>query len=123
AEWFTANAAGNYDLTFSYMTRADPIVLQTILDPRSATSPTLATNAYAPAALAQAQTLFDDGLTATTGDQRAKAYGSLQDLLIDQSSAIPVFERVWQAATAPRVHNFRWSAEGFAFLNDIEVSP
>lgn len=122
AEWFTANAAGNYDLTFTYMTRADPIVLQTILDPRSATSPTLASNAYPAATLNHAETLFDAGLTATASDQRAKAYGDLQDLLIDQGSAIPVFERVWQAATAPRVHNFRWSAEGFAFLNDIEVS-
>ncbi|WP_277961259.1 ABC transporter substrate-binding protein [Pseudomonas sp. RIT-To-2] len=123
AEWFTANAAGNYDLTFSYMTRADPIVLQTILDPRSAISPTMATNTYPPAILGHAQGLFDAGLTATASDQRAKAYGDLQDFLIDQSVAIPVFERVWQAATAPRVHNFRWSAEGFAFLNDIEVSP
>ena len=122
-EWFATNASGNYDLTFSYMTRADPIVLQTILDPRSANSSTLATNVYPPAILSHAETLFDQGLTATAPAQRAQAYGQLQDLLIDQSSAIPVFERVWQAATAPRVHNFRWSAEGFAFLNDIEVSP
>ncbi|MGY4495559.1 peptide/nickel transport system substrate-binding protein [Pseudomonas sp. TE3610] len=123
AEWFNTNASGNYDLTFSYMTRADPIVLQTILDPRAANASTLATNVYPPAILPQAQSLFDQGLTATAPAQRAQAYGQLQDLLIDQGSAIPVFERVWQAATAPRVHNFRWSAEGFAFLNDIEVSP
>lgn len=123
AEWAAANAAGNYDLTFTYMTRADPIVLQTILDPRAANSSTLATNSYAPAVLPQAQGLFDAGLTATAPQQRAEAYGQLQDLLIDQGSAIPVYERVWQAATSPRVRNFRWSAEGFAFLNDIEVKP
>lgn len=123
AEWAAANAAGNYDLTYTYMTRADPIVLQTILDPRSANSSTLATNVYPPATLNQAQALFDSGLTATSADQRAQAYGDLQALLIDQGSAIPVYERVWQAATAPRVQNFRWSAEGFAFLNDIEVKP
>lgn len=123
AEWAAANAAGNYDLTLSYMTRADPIVLQSILDPRSANSSTLATNTYTPTVLPQAQNLFDAGLTATTPGQRADAYGQLQDLLIDQGSAIPVYERVWQAATSPRVQNFRWSAEGFAFLNDIEVKP
>jgi peptide/nickel transport system substrate-binding protein len=123
AEWAAANANGNYDLTYNYMTRADPIILQTILDPRSANSSTLATNIYTPATLAKAQTLFDTGLTATASDQRAQAYGELQDLLIDRASAIPVYERVWQAATSAKVHNFRWSAEGFAFLNDIEVKP
>jgi peptide/nickel transport system substrate-binding protein len=122
AEWAAANAAGNYDLTYTYMTRADPIVLQTILDPRSANSSTLATNIYPPASLERAQSLFDAGLTATAAEQRADAYGELQDLLIDQASAIPVYERVWQAATSAKVHNFHWSAEGFAFLNDIEVT-
>ncbi|MDE1167758.1 MAG: ABC transporter substrate-binding protein [Pseudomonas sp.] len=123
AEWAAANASGNYDLTYAYMTRADPIVLQTILDPRSANSSTLATNIYPPATLGKAQALFDAGLTATAPDSRAQAYGELQDLLIDQGSAIPVYERVWQAATSPRVANFHWSAEGFAFLNDIEIKP
>jgi peptide/nickel transport system substrate-binding protein len=123
AEWAAANASGNYDLTSTYMTRADPIILQTILDPRSAYSATVATNIYPPAILNQAQSLFDAGLTATTAEQRAQAYDGLQDLLIDQGSAIPVYERVWQAATAARVKNFHWSAEGFAFFNDIEVKP
>ncbi len=123
AEWAAANASGNYDLTSTYMTRADPIILQTILDPRSAYSATVATNIYPPAILGQATALFDAGLTATTSEQRAQAYDGLQDLLIDQGSAIPVYERVWQAATAKRVQNFHWSAEGFAFLNDIEIKP
>ena len=123
AEWAAINASGNYDLTSSYMTRADPIILQTILDPRSANSATLARNIYPPAILNQAQALFDAGLTATDHTQRAQAYDTLQDLLIDQGSALPVAERVWQAATAARVQNFHWSAEGFAFLNDIEVKP
>ena len=61
------------------------------------------------------------GITATQAPQRAAAYGSLQDLLIDESSAFPVYERVWQAATSPKVKNFRWTAEGFALLGDIEV--
>ncbi len=48
AEWVAGNASGNYDLTSTYMTRADPIILQTILDPRAANSTTLATNTYEP---------------------------------------------------------------------------
>ena len=121
AEWTAANAQGNYDLTSTYMTRADPIILQTILDPRSANSSTLATNTYEPATLNRATALFDAGITATQTEQRANAYGDLQDLLVDEASAFPIYERVWQAATAARVKNFHWTAEGFAFLGDIEV--
>ncbi len=121
AEWVANNAAGNYDLTINYMTRADPIILQTILDPRSANSSTVATNTYEPPVLQTATALFDAGITATQSQQRAAAYGDLQDLLIDQSSAFPVYERVWQAATAAKVKNFRWTAEGFALLGDIEI--
>lgn len=122
AEWVANNSAGNYDLTSTYMTRADPIILQTILDPRTANSSTLATNLYEPAALDKAKSLFDAGITATQQQQRATAYGDLQDLLVEQGSAFPVYERVWQAATSPRVKNFRWTAEGFALLGDIDVS-
>nr|WP_314491080.1 ABC transporter substrate-binding protein [uncultured Pseudomonas sp.] len=121
AEWVAGNASGNYDLTSTYMTRADPIILQTILDPRAANSATMATNAYEPATLEQAQALFDQGLRAIADPQRAQAYGQLQDLLVDQAAAFPLYERVWQAATAPRVKDFRWTAEGFALLSDIQV--
>ena len=121
AEWVANNSAGNYDLTINYMTRADPIILQTILDPRSANSSTVATNTFEPAVLDQAKALFDAGITATQATQRATAYGDLQDLLIDQSSAFPIYERVWQAATSAKVKNFRWTAEGFALLGDIEI--
>ncbi|WLH93055.1 ABC transporter substrate-binding protein [Pseudomonas sp. FP453] len=121
AEWVANNSAGNYDLTINYMTRADPIILQTILDPRTANSSTVATNTYEPAVLEKAKGLFDAGITATQGPQRAAAYGALQDLLIDESSAFPVYERVWQAATSAKVKNFRWTAEGFALLGDIEI--
>jgi len=121
AEWVAGNASGNYDLTSTYMTRADPIILQTILDPRAANSATLATNSYEPHTLPKVQALFDQGITATADTQRADAYGQLQDLLVNEASAFPLYERVWQAATAPRVKDFRWTAEGFAFLSDIQV--
>jgi peptide/nickel transport system substrate-binding protein len=121
AEWVANNSAGNYDLTINYMTRADPIILQTILDPRSANSATVATNIFEPPVLERAKDLFDAGITATQGEQRAAAYGALQDLLIDEGSAFPVYERVWQAATSAKVKNFRWTAEGFALLGDIEI--
>lgn len=122
AEWVAGNTSGNYDLTSTYMTRADPIILQTILDPRAANSATVATNTYEPQTLTKAQALFDSGITATADAQRAQAYGQLQDLLVDEASAFPLYERVWQAATSARVKDFHWTAEGFAFLSDIQVS-
>ncbi|MCQ9425451.1 ABC transporter substrate-binding protein [Pseudomonas sp. LJDD11] len=122
AEWVANNASGNYDLSINYMTRADPIILQTILDPRAANSAALATNIYEPQTLEKAKALFDAGITATQSEQRAAAYGELQDLLVDEGSAFPVYERVWQAATAAKVKNFRWTAEGFALLSDIELA-
>lgn len=121
ADWIVANNSGNYDLTINYMTRADPIILQTIIDPRTANSSTLATNIYEPQTLEKAKALFDAGITATGTEQRAQAYGQLQDLLIDEGATFPLYERLWQAATASRVKNFHWSAEGFAFLSDIRL--
>lgn len=122
AEWTAVNSQGRYDLSSTYMTRADPIILQTILDPRSANSSTFATNTYEPQTLAKATALFDTGITATDNARRAQAYGDLQDLLLDEASAFPIYERVWQAATSPRVQGFHWTAEGFALLSDIKVN-
>lgn len=122
AEWTAVNSQGRYDLSSTYMTRADPIILQTILDPRSANSSTFATNTYEPQTLAKATTLFDTGITATDNARRAQAYGDLQDLLLDEASAFPIYERVWQAATSSKVQGFHWTAEGFALLGDIKVN-
>lgn len=122
AEWIAANNQGNYDLSFAYLTRADPIVLQAILDPRTATSVGLASHLFDQATLERAQLLFDAGISNIDSRQRAQAYGDLQDLLIDESLAFPIYERIWQAATAPQIKNFRWTAEGFALLSEIEIS-
>lgn len=122
-EWAAANAAGHYDLHENYMTRADPIVLQTFLDPRTAGNSALSVNVYTPEARDRALALFDAGLTATDPRQRARAYGDLQDLLLGENLLFPIYERVWQAATSERVQGFKWTSEGFAILGDIELVP
>lgn len=122
-ELAAATAAGNYDLHSSYMTRGDPAVLQTFLDPRYTNKSALASNAYTPETLAEAQKLFDAGVKASDPEQRAQAYGRLQDLLIEQGVAFPVYERLWQAATSKRVQGFAWTSEGFAQFNDIRLAP
>ncbi|MET0241175.1 MAG: ABC transporter substrate-binding protein [Sphingobium sp.] len=120
-EYAAAIKAGKYDLTGSYMTRGDPVILQTILDPRYSRGSALATNAFTPDLLKKAQHLFDAGLITSDPAKRAEAYGALQDLLIDQSIAFPVYERIWQAALSKNVKGFAWTAEGFASFNDLEI--
>jgi hypothetical protein len=41
-------AEGRYDLHFSSMTHADPVILQTILDPRYTNGSALSVNVYRP---------------------------------------------------------------------------
>ncbi len=118
-EYLAALAAGKWDLFASYMTRADPAVLQTFLDPRFTNNSALSVNVYSPQTLQRAKALFDAGLQAGSTEARADAYAALQNLLIDDNVAFPLYERLWQVAALPRVRGFQWSSEGFALLNDI----
>lgn len=124
-EMVTALSAGKYDLVGLYLTRGDPIVLQSVLDPRFAPtgSRAAARNAFPPEISPAAEKLFDAGLVATRDDDRARAYGELQDLLIDNNLAFPLFERVWQAALSSKVSGFAWTAEGFATLGSVRRTP
>ena len=121
-ELAAATAAGDYDLNSSYMTRADPIVLQTFLDPRFTNGSALSVNTYPEDVLATAEGYFDDGLASADATVRETAYANLQDLFVDENIVFPVAERLWQAATGPSVHGFSWTAEGFALLGDIWIT-
>ena len=112
-------ANGNYDLIATYYTRADPGVLQWILDDRYSGSKALAANAQSAETAQQIKDLFDQGLEETDFSARADVYAQLQDLLIDEGVSFPVFERVQQAATASDVHGFRFTSESFLSYYDI----
>jgi peptide/nickel transport system substrate-binding protein len=118
-EYQAAVAAGKYDLVASYLTRGDPVVLQSLLDPRFTNRSALSVNAYAPQTLERVQRLFDAGLQTSASDARAAAYGELQDVLIDENIAFPLYERLWQTVASQRVRGFRWTSEGFALFNDL----
>ena len=120
----TAQAAtylkeGSYDLTSTYFTRADPGALQFILNPDVANSKALANQAAAPAATAQIQALFKKALETTDPAQSAKAYGELQDYLIDEGITFPLNERVQKAGVSAKVHGFAFTSESFLKLNDV----
>lgn len=112
-------SSGAYDLLGTYYTRADPGVLQWILDERYSGSKALAKNAQEPATAQTVKDLFDAGLAQTDSTKRAEIYGDLQKLLIDEGVSFPVFERVQQAATASDVHGFRFTSESFLSYYDI----
>ena len=110
---------GSYDLMSTYFTRADPGALQFILNPDVANSKALATQAAAPAQTAQIQALFKKALETTDAAQSEKAYGELQDYLIDQGITFPLNERVQKAGVSSKVHGFAFTSESFLRLNDV----
>ncbi|WP_205783859.1 ABC transporter substrate-binding protein [Microbacterium sp. 10M-3C3] len=112
-------SGGDYDVLATYYTRADPSVLQWIIDDRYASSKAFAQNAADPETAAQIQSLFDAGITDIDQEARTDAYARLQALLVDDGVTFPVFERVQYAATAPSVQGFRFTSESFLSYYDI----
>ncbi len=110
---------GDYDVLVTYYTRAEPSVIQWIIDARYASSKAFANAVATPDTAAEIQALFDEGLTATTVEGQRDAYDALQKLLVDEGVTFPVFERVQYAATAPEVHGFRFTSESFLSYYDI----
>jgi peptide/nickel transport system substrate-binding protein len=113
-----------WDVFGSYLTRADPGALRSIILPGYATLPGLAKAVTAgdPSAAAQIQTLFTTATNTTQTSVAAAAYGQLQDLLIDQGLAFPLLERVQYAGVSPTVHGFQFTAESFLDAHSIWIS-
>nr|WP_232531265.1 ABC transporter substrate-binding protein [Microlunatus antarcticus] len=111
--------SGAYDLIGTYYTRADPGVLQWILDPAISGSKALAQNSQTPATAAKIKSLFDAGIAETDAKERAEVYAELQEQLVTQGVSFPVFERVQQAGLSPKVHGFRWTSESFGSFYDV----
>ncbi|HWH25439.1 MAG TPA: ABC transporter substrate-binding protein [Pseudolysinimonas sp.] len=118
-ELAAATASGDFDLLGTYLTRADPTVLQSLIDPRFTNNSFLAVNSSTPEVEAELEQLYDEGRSAIDPKVRAAVYTKLQEKLLKENVAFPVYERLWQAATSTKVHGFRWTSEGFALLNDI----
>ena len=110
---------GDYDLTQNYFTRADPGALQYILNPAVANSKAMANRSATPDVIAQMQALFTKAIQTTDANQTKQAYADLQDLLIDQGVAFPLFERVQEAGVSKSVHGFAFTSESFLRLNDV----
>ncbi len=110
---------GDYDLTQNYFTRADPGALQYILNPAVANSKALANRSASPDVITQMQALFAKAIQTTDVNQTKQAYADLQDYLIDQGVAFPLFERVQEAGVSKSVHGFAFTSESFLRLNDV----
>jgi len=119
AEQSTYLTAGDYDLTQTYFTRADPGALQFILNPDLSNSKALANNAASPEQIARIKELFAQAVQSTDDDQTAQAYADLQDYLVDEAIVFPIFERVQTAGVSAGVHGFAFTSESFLRLNDL----
>ncbi|TIH34836.1 ABC transporter substrate-binding protein [Subtercola vilae] len=111
-------AAGDYDLTGTYLTRADPSVLGSSLD-QSSSKQASAVNSQDAATGASISELFATGLETPDDTARGTAYAALQSKLISTGSAFPIFERVQIAGVSNTVHGFAFTSEAFLRANDI----
>jgi peptide/nickel transport system substrate-binding protein len=113
-----------WDLFGSYLTRADPGALRSIILPSNATLPGLAKalTASDPDAASQIQDLFTKATNTTDLSVAADTYGQLQDLLVDQGLVFPLLERVQYAGVSPKVHGFAFTDEAFLNANSIWIA-
>jgi peptide/nickel transport system substrate-binding protein len=120
----TLNDPTKWDLFGSYLTRADPGALRSIILPGYATLPGLAKDLTAgdPSAATQIQALFTQATNTTDTSVAATAYGQLQDELIDQGLVFPLLERVQYAGVSPKVHGFQFTDESFLDTHSIWLS-
>jgi peptide/nickel transport system substrate-binding protein len=119
ADQATYLSNGDYDLTQTYLTRADPGALQSIVNPNLATQKALAQNEAPPAVITHIQGLFRRAIQTTDAKQTKQAYAELQDYLIDQAVTFPLFERVQEAGVGSHIHGFAFTSESFLRLNDV----
>lgn len=112
-------ANGQYDLTETYFTRADPGALQFILNPAVANSKALAENATDPQTKKSVIALFDKATQTTDVKVSRRAYADLQALLLEEGVTFPIFERVQYAGVGKNVQGIAFTSESFLKLNDI----
>ncbi|EIV92304.1 ABC transporter substrate-binding protein [Frankia sp. QA3] len=113
--------AGDWDLSGGYLTRADPSVLGSTLD-QAVSKSYQAKYSQDPATGAKISALFAKGLSTVDPDKRAAAYQDLQDALIDNGVAFPLYDRLQTAGVSAKVHGFAWTSESFLRANDIWLS-
>jgi peptide/nickel transport system substrate-binding protein len=116
-------AAGDYDLISTYYTRADPGVIQWIIDARYAGSQAQAVNALTPEQTTEVQALLDQGTTTLDTTARAEVYAELQQYYLDHALAFPTFERVQTAGVSAAVHGFRFTSESFGDFAGTWIAP
>ncbi|MBO0985559.1 ABC transporter substrate-binding protein [Rathayibacter sp. SD072] len=113
--------SGQYDLISTYYTRADPGVIQWIVDARVAGSKAQALNNFAPEQATEVQALLDEGVQTIDPTARAAVYADLQEYLIDNALVLPFAERVQLAGVSSSVHGFRFTSESFGDFADAWI--
>ncbi len=113
SQFATVLVAGNYDLVWGNVTRADPDILRTQFSTKLA-------NTYRLPATALDQTLSDQ---AGTIDQaaRKKLVATAQETIVQQAYVVPVVELQTELGIAKRVHGLNFDASSRIQLHDTWV--
>ncbi|GAA4735188.1 ABC transporter substrate-binding protein [Phytohabitans rumicis] len=111
-------ASGGFDLVLTYLTRADPSVLGSVLD-QAVSQQGSAKYSQDAATATKVSELFAKGLQATDPAARGQVYTELQQYLIAQGVSFPVYERVQVAGLSGKVQGFAFTSEAFLRANDI----
>ncbi|WKK73255.1 ABC transporter substrate-binding protein [Rathayibacter oskolensis] len=115
--------SGDYDLISTYYTRADPGVIQWIIDARYAGSKAQAVNNFTAEQAAEVQALLDEGVQTIDTTARAAVYAELQDYLLENALVFPFAERVQLAGVSSAVHGFRFTSEAFGDFAGTWIQP
>ncbi|QHC55241.1 peptide/nickel transport system substrate-binding protein [Rathayibacter tanaceti] len=115
--------SGDYDLISTYYTRADPGVIQWIIDSRYAGSKAQAVNNFTTEQATEVQALLDRGVRTVDTAARAAVYAELQDYLLENALVFPFAERVQLAGVSSAVHGFRFTSEAFGDFAGTWIQP
>jgi peptide/nickel transport system substrate-binding protein len=110
-------AADDYDVASFYFVRAEPDILRTVFH-----------SAYIPpngADVARVSSLDEklDKAVGFSGEERKRVYGEIQQEIIDQAYAVPLYIAAYRLGASKRLHGVNWATNAKPNLYDAWLSP
>jgi peptide/nickel transport system substrate-binding protein len=110
-------AANDYDIASFYYVRAEPDILRTVFH-----------SAYIPPRGANVTRVnsLDEKLNQAIGassDERKRLYGEIQQQIIGQAYAVPLYVAAYQLGASKRLHGISWATNAKPNLYDAWLSP
>lgn len=119
AERAAMSEAGDYDLTYNFAYTNDPTVIARMLDTRYAGEVPVARYAMSDDLQLQVQQSVDEMLATVDSGGRQKLSEGLQEKLLAENAAYPLYDRKQQAAASPDLGGLRFTADGMLSFHDL----